>query len=212
MQLLRAILTPLWPLLLATTAPFVQAQNRGDDTLLEMQQAFRAATARSSNSCCPPHAATPWSPGRLTGSCGCAWARASPAEIQAFFAALRRHLPGRPPAQRLVAAAGPAPRLERSLPSSTPATACRTTSEVRCYAPLIDPEGHGARHGGGDDVRSNWYASATPTTAAPMRRASCMATSSSRPTGVRRCLAWRPTAPCGARSGGNRLAWNLRPR
>lgn len=42
MQFLRAILTPLVAAtLLAATAPLVMAQNRGDDTLLEMQQAFR---------------------------------------------------------------------------------------------------------------------------------------------------------------------------
>ena len=42
MQLLRAILTPLVAAaVLATAAPLVQAQNRGDDTLLEMHQAFR---------------------------------------------------------------------------------------------------------------------------------------------------------------------------
>ena len=42
MQLLRVILTPLVAAaVLAAAAPLVQAQNRGDDTLLEMQQAFR---------------------------------------------------------------------------------------------------------------------------------------------------------------------------
>ena len=42
MQLLRVILTPLVAAaVLAAGAPLVQAQNRGDDTLLEMQQAFR---------------------------------------------------------------------------------------------------------------------------------------------------------------------------
>ena len=42
MQLLRAILTPLVAAaVLAAAAPLVQAQNRGDDTLLEMHQAFR---------------------------------------------------------------------------------------------------------------------------------------------------------------------------
>ena len=42
MQLLRAILTPLVAtLVLAVNTPLVMAQNRGDDTVLEMQQAFR---------------------------------------------------------------------------------------------------------------------------------------------------------------------------
>ena len=42
MRLLRAILTPLVAAaVLVTAAPLVQAQNRGDDTLLEMHQAFR---------------------------------------------------------------------------------------------------------------------------------------------------------------------------
>ena len=55
-----------------------------------------------------------------------------------------------------------------SLPSTTPSTACRTTSEVRCYAPLIDADLANGQPQPGDEVRRLvCTASAMPTTAAP---------------------------------------------
>ena len=64
MQLLRAILTPLVAAaVLATAAPLVQAQNRGDDTLLEMHQAFRKGDRKKLEQLLPAargHALEPW--------------------------------------------------------------------------------------------------------------------------------------------------------
>ena len=64
MQLLRAILTPLVAAaVLAAAAPLVQAQNRGDDTLLEMQQAFRKGDRKKLEQLLPAvrgHALEPW--------------------------------------------------------------------------------------------------------------------------------------------------------
>ena len=64
MQFLRAILTPLVAAtLLAAAAPLVQAQNRGDDVLLEMQQAFRKGDRKKLEQLLPAargHALEPW--------------------------------------------------------------------------------------------------------------------------------------------------------
>ena len=64
MQLLRVILTPLVAAaVLAAAAPLVQAQNRGDDTLLEMQQAFRKGDRKKLEQLLPAargHALEPW--------------------------------------------------------------------------------------------------------------------------------------------------------
>ena len=64
MQLLRVILTPLVAAaVLAAGAPLVQAQNRGDDTLLEMQQAFRKGDRKKLEQLLPAvrgHALEPW--------------------------------------------------------------------------------------------------------------------------------------------------------
>ena len=63
MQLFR-ILTPLVAsALLATAAPLVQAQNKGDDTLLEMQQAYRKGDRNKLAQLLPAargHALEPW--------------------------------------------------------------------------------------------------------------------------------------------------------
>lgn len=85
MQLLRAILTPLVAAaVLATAAPLVQAQNRGDDTLLEMHQAFRKGDRKKLEQLLPAargHALEPWAAyWELKLRLG----EASPAEIQAF--------------------------------------------------------------------------------------------------------------------------------
>ena len=86
MQLLRAILTPLVAAaVLATAAPLVQAQNRGDDTLLEMHQAFRKGDRKKLEQLLPAargHALEPWAAyWELKLRLG----EASPAEIQAFL-------------------------------------------------------------------------------------------------------------------------------
>jgi len=86
MQFLRAILTPLVAAtLVATTAPLVMAQNRGDDTLLEMQQAFRKGDRNKLAQLLPAargHALEPWAAyWELRVRLG----EASPQEIQAFM-------------------------------------------------------------------------------------------------------------------------------
>ena len=133
-----------------------QAQNRGDDTLLEMQQAFpQRTTAKAPNNCCPPlcHALEPWAAYwelklRLGEPAG---------EIRAFFSATPAPS-RRPPAQRLVAAAGPAPRLVAVCPKQHPSYRMGGRPRVRCYALLIDTLKAAAASLGRREVRRNWYA------------------------------------------------------
>lgn len=87
MQLLRAILTPLCGRRCAghCSAPLSRAQNRGDDTLLEMHQAFRKGDRKKLEQLLPAargHALEPWAAyWELKLRLG----EASPAEIQAFL-------------------------------------------------------------------------------------------------------------------------------
>ena len=86
MQFLRAILTPLVAAtVLAASAPLVMAQNRGDDTLLEMQQAFRKGDRNKLAQLLPAargHALEPWAAyWELRVRLG----EASPQEIQSFM-------------------------------------------------------------------------------------------------------------------------------
>jgi soluble lytic murein transglycosylase len=66
MQFLRAILTPLLTTdscSAATAAPVALAQNRGDDTMLEMQQAFRKGDRKAPGQLLPSargHVLEPW--------------------------------------------------------------------------------------------------------------------------------------------------------
>lgn len=86
MQFLRAILTPLVAAtMLAGAAPLVQAQNRGDDTLLEMQQAFRKGDRKKLEQLLPAargHALEPWA---AYWELKVRLAEATPQEVQAFL-------------------------------------------------------------------------------------------------------------------------------
>jgi soluble lytic murein transglycosylase len=144
-----------------------------------MQQAFRKGDRKSSNSCCPSARPRAGALGRLLGAEGPA-GRRQRAGSAGLPAALRRHLPGRPPAQRLAAAAGPAPRLGQFAEYPQLPHARRPRGALLRAADRPD-QGHGQPATLADEVRRNWYASATPTTAAPtLRRELHQATKSSR--------------------------------
>jgi soluble lytic murein transglycosylase len=142
---------------LAAGAPLVQAQNRGDDTLLEMQQAFRKGDRKKLEQLLPAargHALEPWAAywelkARLERSQRRKKCRLSCSAMPA--------LPGRPPAQRLAAAAGPAARLGQ-FAEQHPHYRMSDDREVRCYALLIDQIKGTAPASAADEVRSNWYA------------------------------------------------------
>ena len=214
MQLLRAILTPLVAAaVLATAAPLVQAQNRGDDTLLEMHQAFRKGDRKKLEQLLPAargHALEPWAAyWELKLRLG----EASPAEIQAF---LKRYA-GTYQEDRLrndwLLLLGQR-RDWSQFTEQHPSYRMSDDKEVRCYALLIDTLKGTAPATAADEVRRNWYAQRDSDDGCTHGRASCTATSSSRPTmsGARRAWRWKPTA-CARHA----LRWkssrlNLRPR
>ena len=163
MQFLRAILTPLVAItVLATHSPLVMAQNRGDDTLLEMQQAFRKGDRKKLELLLPAargHALEPWAAYwelklRLTD--------ASPQEVQGF---LQRYA-GTYQEDRLrndwLLLLGQRRDWAR-FSEQHPAYRMSDDREVRCYALLIDhikarPAGPSSSvTAGADEVRSNWY-------------------------------------------------------
>ncbi len=129
MQLLRAILTPLVAAaVLAAAAPLVQAQNRGDDTLLEMQQAFRKGDRKKLEQLLPAargHALEPWAAywelkARLN--------EAMPPEVQAFIQCYAgSYQEDRLRNDWLLLLASGASGV--SLPICTPTTACPTTAK-----------------------------------------------------------------------------------
>jgi soluble lytic murein transglycosylase len=134
MQLLRVILTPLVAAAVLAAAPLVQAQNRGDDTLLEMQQAFRKGDRKKLEQLLPAargHALEPWAAywelkARLN--------EASPQKCRTFM----QRYAGTYQEDRLrndwLLLLGQR-RDWASLPPSTPTTACPTTAKcaaTRC--------------------------------------------------------------------------------
>ncbi|WP_374671162.1 transglycosylase SLT domain-containing protein [Acidovorax temperans] len=158
MQLLRAILTPLVAAaVLATAAPLVQAQNRGDDTLLEMHQAFRKGDRKKLEQLLPAargHALEPWAAyWELKLRLG----EASPAEIQAF---LKRYA-GTYQEDRLrndwLLLLGQR-RDWSQFAEQHPSYRMSDDKEVRCYALLIDTLKGTAPATAADEVRRNWYA------------------------------------------------------
>ena len=158
MQLLRAILTPLVAAaVLATAAPLVQAQNRGDDTLLEMHQAFRKGDRKKLEQLLPAargHALEPWAAyWELKLRLG----EASPAEIQAF---LKRYA-GTYQEDRLrndwLLLLGQR-RDWAQFAEQHPSYRMSDDKEVRCYALLIDTLKGTAPATAADEVRRNWYA------------------------------------------------------
>ncbi len=161
MQFLRAILTPLVAItVLATHTPLVMAQNRGDDTLLEMQQAFRKGDRKKLELLLPAargHALEPWAAyWELKLRLG----EAAPQEVQSF---LQRYA-GTYQEDRLrndwLLLLGQR-RDWAQFAEQHPAYRMSDDREVRCYALLIDhikglPTG--ASEAAADEVRRNWYA------------------------------------------------------
>ena len=158
MQLLRAILTPLVAAaVLAAAAPLVQAQNRGDDTLLEMQQAFRKGDRKKLEQLLPAargHALEPWAAywelkARLN--------EATSQEVQAFM----QRYAGSYQEDRLrndwLLLLGQR-RDWGQFAEQHPHYRMSDDREVRCYALLIDQIKGTAPATVADDVRSNWYA------------------------------------------------------
>ena len=158
MQLFR-ILTPLVAsALLATAAPLVQAQNsKGDDTLLEMQQAFRKGDRKRLEQLLPSargHALEPWA---AYWELRVRLAEAQPAEIQSFM----QRYAGSYQEDRLrndwLLLLGQR-RNWAQFAEQHPAYRMSDDREVRCYALLIDTLKGTASATVADDVRSNWYA------------------------------------------------------
>ena len=158
MQLLRVILTPLVVVaVLAAGAPLVQAQNRGDDTLLEMQQAFRKGDRKKLELLLPAargHALEPWAAywelkARLN--------EATSQEVQAFM----QRYAGSYQEDRLrndwLLLLGQR-REWGQFADLHPHYRMSDDREVRCYALLIDQIKGTAPATVADDVRSNWYA------------------------------------------------------
>lgn len=157
MQLFR-ILTPLVAsALLATAAPLVQAQNKGDDTLLEMQQAFRKGDRNKLAQLLPSargHALEPWAAyWELKARLG----EAQPAEIQSFM----QRYAGSYQEDRMrndwLLLLGQR-RNWAQFAEQHPSYRMSDDREVRCYALLIDQIKGTAPATVADDVRSNWYA------------------------------------------------------
>ena len=158
MQLLRVILTPLVVVaVLAAGAPLVQAQNRGDDTLLEMQQAFRKGDRKKLEQLLPAvrgHALEPWAAywelkARLN--------EATSQEVQAFM----QRYAGSYQEDRLrndwLLLLGQR-REWGQFADLHPHYRMSDDREVRCYALLIDQIKGTAPATVADEVRSNWYA------------------------------------------------------
>ena len=158
MQLLRVILTPLVVVaVLAAGAPLVQAQNRGDDTLLEMQQAFRKGDRKKLEQLLPAvrgHALEPWAAywelkARLN--------EATSQEVQAFM----QRYAGSYQEDRLrndwLLLLGQR-RDWGQFAEQHPHYRMSDDREVRCYALLIGQIKGTAPASAADDVRSNWYA------------------------------------------------------
>lgn len=158
MQLFRAILTPLVAAaVLATAVPLVQAQNWGDETLLEMQQAFRKGDRKKLEQLLPAargHVLEPWA---AYWELKVRLAEAMPQEVQAF---LQRYA-GSYQEDRLrndwLLLLGQR-RDWAQFAEQHPGYRMSDDREVRCYALLIDQIKGMAPASAADDVRRNWYA------------------------------------------------------
>ena len=151
-------MTPLVAVsVLAATAPLVLAQNRGDDTLLEMQQAFRKGDRKKLEQLLPAaqgHALEPWAAyWELKARLG----EAQPQEVQGF---LQRYA-GSYQEDRLrndwLLLLGQR-RNWAQFAEQHPNYRMSDDREVRCYALLIDDIKGVATPTAPDEVRSNWYA------------------------------------------------------
>ena len=158
MQILSAILTPLVAAtLLATAAPLVQAQNRGDDALLEMQQAFRKGDKKRLEQLLPTvrgHALEPWA---AYWDMKLRLPEAQPQEVQAF---LQRYA-GSYHEDRLrndwLLLLGQR-RDWAQFAEQHPHYRMSDDRDVRCYALLVDHIKGTAPATAAQDVRANWYA------------------------------------------------------
>lgn len=158
MQLFRAILTPLVAAaVLATAVPLVQAQNRGDETLLEMQQAFRKGDRKKLEQlllAARGHVLEPWA---AYWELKVRLAEAMPQEVQAF---LQRYA-GSYQEDRLrndwLLLLGQR-RDWAQFAEQHPGYRMSDDREVRCYALLIDQIKGMAPASAAADVRRNWYA------------------------------------------------------
>ncbi|MCW8175869.1 lytic transglycosylase domain-containing protein [Verminephrobacter aporrectodeae] len=158
MQFSAAILTPfLASALLAGAAPLVRAQNKGDATLLEMQQAFRKGERKKLEQLLPAvrgHALEPWAAywelrSRLED--------ATPQEVESFmqrYAGSYQEDRLRNDWLLLLGQRRDWGRFAEQLPHFR----MSDDREVRCYALLIEHIGGRADAALAQDVRSNWYA------------------------------------------------------
>ncbi|WP_291518578.1 lytic transglycosylase domain-containing protein [Acidovorax sp.] len=158
MHLLRAILTPLVAAtVLAAAAPLVMAQNRGDDTLLEMHQAFRKGDRKKLEQLLPAargHALEPWA---AYWELRARLAEASQQEIQGFlqrYAGTYQEDRLRNDWLLLLGQRRDWPRFAEQHPLFR----MSDDREVRCYALLIEQIKGTAPATVAEDVRSNWYA------------------------------------------------------
>ena len=158
MQFLRAILTSLVAAsVLAATAPLVLAQNRGDDTLLEMQQAFRKGDRKKLEQLLPTvrgHALEPWA---AYWEMRVRLGETQAPEVQNF---LQRYA-GSYQEDRLrndwLLLLGQRRNWAQFAEQHT-SYRMSDDREVRCYALLIDDIKGTAAATVPDEVRSNWYA------------------------------------------------------
>lgn len=155
---LTQILTPLLvSALLATTAPLVQAQTRADDTLLEMQQAFKRGDRKKLEQLLPTargHVLEPWAGyWELRLRLG----EAQPAEIQSFM----QRYAGSYQEDRMrndwLLLLGQR-RDWAQFAEQHPSYRMSDDREVRCYALLIDDIKGNPQPGAADDIKRNWYA------------------------------------------------------
>ena len=180
MQLLRAILTPLVAtLVLAVNTPLVMAQNRGDDTVLEMQQAFRKGDRKKLELLLPAVRGNPLEPWAAYWELKLRLGEATSQEVQSFF----QRYAGTYQEDRLrndwLLLLGQR-RDWAQFAEQHPAYRMSDDREVRCYALLIDhikgvPAGNsvgaatnaatadkadrtGKTDKGAEEVRNNWYA------------------------------------------------------
>jgi soluble lytic murein transglycosylase len=144
-----------------------QAQNAGDDAVLEMAQAFRQGNKVRLAQLLP---AVAWPcAGAVGGLLGTARPprHRQPAGGAGLPRPLRRHLPGRPAAQRLAAVLGQR-RDWTTFADEHPRFRMNDDVQVKCYALLVRHvvEGPAAPATLADDVRRSGSASAATTTPA----------------------------------------------
>ncbi|MBY0412116.1 MAG: lytic transglycosylase domain-containing protein [Burkholderiaceae bacterium] len=157
MQIFRAILTPLVAAaVLATAAPLVLAQNRGDDAVLEMQQAFRKGDRKKLELLLPAARGNVLEPWAAYWELKARLNDASAEEVQAFV----QRYPGTYQEDRLrndwLLLLGQR-RNWGQFADQHPAYRMGDDREVRCYALLVDYLKGTAAATLPDEVRSTWY-------------------------------------------------------